>query len=103
MPPQSGRLAGSKLSLTRILTDRIRNTLRAVRNCLQTGTPSGNDRLRAQIERTLGVKVGYSSLGRPKTKPAARIKREEGQLDLRCLIRVLTLLYFLPGTSPSMA
>jgi len=37
-----------------------------VRACLQTGTPLGNDRFRAQIEQALGVKVGYSRRGRPR-------------------------------------
>ena len=40
-----------------------------VRACLQTGTPLGNDRFRLQIEQALGVKVGYSTRGRPKSPP----------------------------------
>jgi len=44
--------------------------VRNVRACLQTGTPLGNDRFRAQIEQALGVGVGYSTRGRPK-KPRA--------------------------------
>lgn len=57
------------------------DTLRAVRSCLQTGTPLGNDRFRAQIEQALGVKVGYSTRGRPR-KPAAGKDEDEGQLDI---------------------
>jgi len=41
-------------------------TLRDLRSCLQTGTPLGNDRFRREIERSLGVKVGYNARGRPK-------------------------------------
>jgi len=52
------------------------DSLRTLRACLQTGTPLGNDRFREQIEQALGVKVGYSSRGRPQ-KPAA----EGDQLD----------------------
>jgi putative transposase len=44
--------------------------LRNLRACLQTGTPLGNDRFRAQIEQALGVRVGYSTRGRPKKPPA---------------------------------
>jgi putative transposase len=40
--------------------------IRDVRACLQTGTPLGNDRFRAQIEQSLGVKLGHSNRGRPK-------------------------------------
>ncbi|MEE4378673.1 MAG: transposase [Candidatus Competibacteraceae bacterium] len=40
-----------------------------IRNALQTGTPLGNDRFKAQIETALGMKVGYSTRGRPKVVP----------------------------------
>jgi len=43
-----------------------RNIVAQVRECLQTGTPLGNDRFRAQIEQALGRPVGYSRRGRPK-------------------------------------
>ena len=46
------------------------STLREVRSCLQTGTPLGSNRFREQIEKALGIKVGYSRRGRP-TKPAS--------------------------------
>jgi len=46
-----------------------------MRQCLQTGTPFGNDRFREQIEQTLGRKVGFSKRGRPK-KPG-----EEGDTE----------------------
>jgi len=36
-----------------------------VRNCLNTGTPLGNDRFRSQIEAVLKMKVGQSRRGRP--------------------------------------
>ncbi len=46
------------------------NTLNQKRECLQTGTPLGNDRFRVQIEQALGRPVGLSRRGRPK-KPVA--------------------------------
>ena len=55
--------------------------LRDVRSCLQTGTPLGNDRFRAQIEQVLGVKVGYSTRGRPK-KLAAKKAPDGDQMAL---------------------
>ena len=39
--------------------------LTEVRNCLNTGTPLGNDRFRSQIEAVLRMKVGQSRRGRP--------------------------------------
>ena len=36
-----------------------------VRECLQTGTPLGDERFRVQIEQALNVRVGYSRRGRP--------------------------------------
>jgi putative transposase len=44
---------------------------------VQTGTPLGNTRFRAQIERALGVKVGYSARGRPKKQDAAKDRGED--------------------------
>ena len=41
-------------------------TLRNIRDCLQTGTPLGNDRFREHIEATLGTCVGRTQRGRPK-------------------------------------
>jgi putative transposase len=46
------------------------DTITQVRECLQTGTPLGNDRFRVQIEQALGRPVGFSRRGRPK-KPVA--------------------------------
>ena len=42
------------------------NTITQLRESLQTGTPLGNDRFRAQIEQALGRTVGFSRRGRPK-------------------------------------
>ena len=56
-------------------------SLNAVRTCLKTGTPLGNDRFRAQIEQALGVKVGYSARGRPR-QPDAEEGPDEDQLNL---------------------
>lgn len=41
-------------------------TLKSIRECLQTGTPLGNDRFRETIEATLGKRVGWTQRGRPK-------------------------------------
>jgi len=41
------------------------NLLTEVRNCLNTGTPLGNDRFRSQIEAVLKMNVGQSRRGRP--------------------------------------
>jgi len=40
-------------------------TVTNLRQCLQTGTPLGNDRFREQIEATLKVSVGQARRGRP--------------------------------------
>lgn len=57
--------------------------LRDLRACLQTGTPLGNDRFRAQIEQALGTRVGYNRRGRPKTKnPAEDATLQGEQIDL---------------------
>jgi putative transposase len=53
--------------------------MRNVRACLQTGTPLGTDRFRAQIEQALGVRVGHSSRGRPK-KPSPRPASDDDQI-----------------------
>ncbi len=37
-----------------------------VRNCLQSGTPIGNERFRSEIETALNVKVGQKRRGRPR-------------------------------------
>jgi putative transposase len=51
--------------------------LGAIRSALQTGTPLGNDRFRARIERALHVKVGYDRRGRPRS-PAVSESRRSG-------------------------
>ena len=56
-------------------------TVQEIRACLQTGTPLGNDRFRDEIERALGVKVGYASRGRPK-KVSDEKGLPEGQMPL---------------------
>jgi putative transposase len=43
----------------------IPEVIEDIRACVQTGTPFGDDRFRRQIEHELGVKVGYSTRGRP--------------------------------------
>jgi hypothetical protein len=40
--------------------------IKQMRECLQTGTPLGNDRFYVQIEQALGRSVGFSKRGRPK-------------------------------------
>jgi putative transposase len=41
-------------------------TLKEIRDCMQTGTPLGNERFREHIEATLGKCVGRTQRGRPK-------------------------------------
>jgi len=60
---------------------RYKTLLLLLRSRLQTGTPHGNDRFRAQIQRVLRVKVGYSSRGRPK-KPVTKEAPESDQIEL---------------------
>lgn len=48
-----------------VLDDQQINDIRA---SVQTGTPLGNDRFKAEIERLLGVKVGEARRGRPNRK-----------------------------------
>ncbi len=43
--------------------------LSEVRNCLNTGTPLGNDRFHGQIETMLKMKVGQNRRGRPRKVP----------------------------------
>ncbi len=57
------------------------DTVCEVRACLQSGTPLGNDRFRAEIERSLGVNAGYSKRGRPK-KPVEESGPDADQMDL---------------------
>ena len=52
-------------------------SLKQLRECLQTGTPFGNDRFREQIEHTLGLKVGFSKRGRPKKPSEVEDKRDQ--------------------------
>ena len=44
--------------------------LGAIRSAPQTGTPLGNDRFRARIERALDIKLGYDRRGRSRTRAA---------------------------------
>ncbi len=43
-------------------------TFDEMRACLQSGTPLGNDRFKAQIEQILNVSVGHVKRGRPRQK-----------------------------------
>ena len=43
------------------------NLITEIRQTTQTGTPLGSDKFRGQIEDLLGVKIGYSKRGRPKS------------------------------------
>jgi len=40
----------------------------AFRAALQTGTPLGNDKFKADIEAALGMKVGHAARGRPQIR-----------------------------------
>jgi len=48
-----------------VLDDKLIHDIRA---SVQTGTPLGNDRFKAEVERLLGVKVGHAHRGRPSKK-----------------------------------
>ena len=50
--------------------------LDGIRSALQTGTPLGDARFRARIERRLDAKVGHDRRGRPRTRSAADSIRE---------------------------
>ncbi len=50
--------------------------LDGIRSALQTGTPHGDARFRARIERRLDAKVGHDRRGRPRTQPAADSRPE---------------------------
>lgn len=44
------------------------SVLKGLRDCLQSGTPLGYERFRAQIEQALNIKVGHVRRGRPAKK-----------------------------------
>jgi len=72
-----GATAPERLTVYRELIEQALDpaTVKEIRACLQTGTPLGNDRFRDEIERALGVKVGYASRGRPR-----KVRDEMGPL-----------------------
>jgi len=53
-----------RASFKQVLDSSLINDLRSA---VQTGTPLGNDRFKAEVENLLGVKVGYARRGRPKS------------------------------------
>jgi putative transposase len=72
-----GRSDSDRRSAYRALfaTHLNQSTIMQLRESLQTGTPLGNDRFRAQIEHALGRAVGFSRRGRPK-KPIEASSKE---------------------------
>ncbi len=52
--------------------DKCTDDLEILRSALQTGTPIGNDKFIAEIETTLGVKVGFAHPGRPRKQNTIR-------------------------------
>ena len=54
-----------RVSFKQVLEPSIINDLRSA---VQTGTPLGNDRFKKEVEKLLGVKVGYAKRGRPKNE-----------------------------------
>lgn len=76
--PEARREAYRAIFATHLDPDLVRD----LRACLQTGTPLGNDRFRAQIEQALGVKVGHSTRGRPRKPPEDSPSREE-QIEMK--------------------
>lgn len=68
-----GRLPVDRQSVYRGLFDREvdSNELALLRGALQTGTPLGNEKFKAEIEATLGLRVGFAHRGRPMKKKLA--------------------------------
>ncbi len=62
-----GRAPSERQSVYLGLFDRVHDAdeLALLRCALQTGTPLGNDKFKAEIEAALNLKVGYSRRGRP--------------------------------------
>jgi putative transposase len=52
-----------RASFRQVLDSSLINDLRSA---VQTGTPLGNDKFKVEVEKILGVKVGYAKRGRPK-------------------------------------
>jgi putative transposase len=67
-----GRLPDDRHSAYRALFDQGEDAgeLALLRCALQTGTPLGNERFKAEIEAALGLKVGFARRGRPQGKVA---------------------------------
>jgi len=65
-----GRTEGERRDAYRALFGSLldEHLVQEMRDCLQTGTPFGNDRFREQVERTLGCRVGQAKRGRPKRR-----------------------------------
>ncbi|QFY43911.1 transposase [Candidatus Methylospira mobilis] len=59
-----------RCSAYRSLFDRApaADELELLRSALQTGTPMGNEKFKAEVEATLGIKVGFACRGRPRIK-----------------------------------
>lgn len=67
-----GRLSGHRQSVYRGLfgAESDPDELALLRRALQTGTPLGNEKFKAEIEAILDIKVGFARRGRPrKNKP----------------------------------
>lgn len=62
-----GSLPGDRQAVYRALFDGASDAdeLTLLRRALQTGTPLGNEKFKAEIEATLNVKVGFAHRGRP--------------------------------------
>lgn len=75
--PEARSVAYQTLFAAHLDQDLVRN----VRACLNTGTPLGNDRFRSEVEQVLGVRVGYSTRGRPR-KPPLESKADVDQIKL---------------------
>jgi len=67
-----GRAPEERQSVYRGLFDRLHDAdeLALLRSALQTGTPLGNDKFKAEIEVALNLKVGYARRGRPQKASA---------------------------------
>ena len=67
-----GRLSDNRQSVYRDLFDggSTSDELKLLRCALQTGTPLGNERFKAEIEASLDILVGHARRGRPEKQKA---------------------------------
>ena len=94
-----GRLPVDRQPVYRGLFDREADSdeLALLRCALQTGTPLGNEKFKAEIEATLDLKVGFARRGRP-LKMSRSIRTNNRECPTA---RTILLQLYLSFTSPS--